>query len=267
LGRHLLAPNNAKGQQEGSVTALRQWRLVIREKYRLMVHAVLEPTGFYTLAAPVVLSNSTPATIDPRMPQLRVCCFAPAASAQLHSEPQSKPLILNFRAGFQREIKEFEKPIGQPVTVPALTRPLHGGGNPPAKRSAEGYQMSDITMGRYQEKTLRAAEWDQQRGYSINYKQVGLAFAIEIIIVITSLIGAWLMANKYGRTSTDHLLMMLAPVAYAMVECSRVPLAPGGANSARLPYEICCGIRRPVCGGRNDQVDVYVGRNHVPTAP
>jgi hypothetical protein len=33
------------------------------------------------------------------------------------------------------------------------------------------------------------------------------------------------MASKYGRTSTDHLLMMLAPVAYAMVECSRVPLA------------------------------------------
>jgi hypothetical protein len=85
--------------------------------------------------------------------------------------------------------------------------------------------MSAITMGRYQEKELRAAERDQQRGYSINYKQVTLAFAIEIIIVITSLIGAWLMASKYGRTSTDHLLMMLAPVAYAMVECSRVPLA------------------------------------------
>lgn len=85
--------------------------------------------------------------------------------------------------------------------------------------------MSAITMRRYRTNELRAAERDQQRGYSINYKQVGLAFAIEIIIVITSLIGAWLMASKYGRTSTDHLLMMLAPVAYAMVECSRVPLA------------------------------------------
>jgi hypothetical protein len=85
--------------------------------------------------------------------------------------------------------------------------------------------MSAITFGRYQEKELRASEKDQQRGYSIVYKQVVLAFAIEIIIVVTSLIGAWLMASKYGRTSTDHLLMMLAPVAYAMVELSRVPLA------------------------------------------
>ena len=66
------------------------------------------------------------------------------------------------------------------------------------------------------------AERDQQRGYSIVHKQVVLAFLIEIIIVITSLIGAWLMASKYGRTSTDHLLMMLAPVAYAMVELSRM---------------------------------------------
>ena len=85
--------------------------------------------------------------------------------------------------------------------------------------------MFATTMGRDRTKELRAAERDQQRGYSIIYKQVVLAFSIEIIIVVTSLIGAWLMASKYGRTSTDHLLMMLAPVAYAMVELSRVPLA------------------------------------------
>jgi hypothetical protein len=75
------------------------------------------------------------------------------------------------------------------------------------------------------QKELRASERDQQRGYSINYKQVGLAFAIEIIVVIISLMGAGLMAAKYGRTSTDYVLMMLAPVAYAMVELTRVPLA------------------------------------------
>ena len=85
--------------------------------------------------------------------------------------------------------------------------------------------MFAIAMDRDRATKLRPAERDQQRGYSIIYKQVVLAFLIEIIIVITSLIGAWLMASKYGRTSTDHLLMMLAPVAYAMVELSRVPLA------------------------------------------
>ena len=85
--------------------------------------------------------------------------------------------------------------------------------------------MFAIARDRDRAKELRPAERDQQRGYSIIYKQVVLAFSIEIIIAITSLIGAWLMASKYGRTSTDHLLMMLAPVAYAMVELSRVPLA------------------------------------------
>jgi hypothetical protein len=87
-------------------------------------------------------------------------------------------------------------------------------------------------------KKLRPAERDQQRGYSIIYKQVVLAFLIEIIIVITSLIGAWLMASKYGRTSTDHLLMMLAPVAYAMVELSRVPLALATRTQCSLIMKI-----------------------------
>jgi hypothetical protein len=85
--------------------------------------------------------------------------------------------------------------------------------------------MSAINTGRSQAKELWASERDQKRGYSINYKQVGLALAIEIVVVIISLIGASLMASKYGRTSTDYLLMMLAPVAYAMVELTRVPLA------------------------------------------
>jgi hypothetical protein len=85
--------------------------------------------------------------------------------------------------------------------------------------------MFATAMDRDRAKKLRPAERDQQRGYSIIYKQVVLAFLIETIIVITSLIGAWLMASKYGRTPTDHLLMMLAPVAYGMVELSRVPLA------------------------------------------
>jgi hypothetical protein len=77
-------------------------------------------------------------------------------------------------------------------------------------------------------KELRATErdqLDQLRGYSINYKQVGLAFAIEVVVLIISLIGAWLMAAKYARTPSDFALMMLAPVGYAMVEFSRGPLA------------------------------------------
>jgi hypothetical protein len=85
--------------------------------------------------------------------------------------------------------------------------------------------MSAIAMRQHRARNLRSAERDQQRGYSINYKQVVLAYAIEIVIVTTSLVGAWLMANKFGRTSNDILMMMLAPAGYAVVEFARVPLA------------------------------------------
>jgi hypothetical protein len=89
----------------------------------------------------------------------------------------------------------------------------------------QGVEMSAINLRRSATQEVRASERDQNRGYSLNYKQVGLAFAIEIVVVIVSLIGAAIMANKYGRTTTDYVLMMLAPVAYAMVELTRVPLA------------------------------------------
>jgi hypothetical protein len=67
---------------------------------------------------------------------------------------------------------------------------------------------------------------DQQRGYSISYKRLTLAFIIEGIIVATSLAGAWLFASIYA--GTDNLafwMMLLAPVAYGVIEFSRVPLA------------------------------------------
>jgi hypothetical protein len=85
--------------------------------------------------------------------------------------------------------------------------------------------MSAIAMRRHRARDVRATDRDQQRGYSINLKQLVLAYAIEAVIVTTSLIGAWLMASKYGRTPNDYFMMMLAPVGYAVVELSRVPLA------------------------------------------
>lgn len=75
----------------------------------------------------------------------------------------------------------------------------------------------------------RAAERkaaDYERGYSISYKRLGLAFVAEGVIVATSLAGAWLFASIYG--GGDPLafwMMMLAPIAYAVIEFSRVPLA------------------------------------------
>lgn len=67
---------------------------------------------------------------------------------------------------------------------------------------------------------------DQERGYRISYKRLVLAFVIEGIIVATSLAGAWLFASIYaGRDANAFWMMLLAPVAYAVIEFCRVPLA------------------------------------------
>ncbi|WP_052513391.1 hypothetical protein [Bosea sp. LC85] len=74
---------------------------------------------------------------------------------------------------------------------------------------------------------------DKARGYSINYLYVAIAYSGEIILIITSLIGAWLFAKIYGHNNTNTMaMMMLAPLSYAVVEMCRVPLA------------ICCRIQR-----------------------
>ena len=71
----------------------------------------------------------------------------------------------------------------------------------------------------------RAFHRDLRRGYRINYKQVVLAFGIETVVVATSLLGALFFAQEYARTTSQYYMMLLAPIAYAMVEFSRVPLA------------------------------------------
>jgi hypothetical protein len=64
------------------------------------------------------------------------------------------------------------------------------------------------------------------RGYSVDYKRVILAYLAETVIVVTSLIGAWLFAVQYGHNDLNSMIMMmLAPAAFAVVEYCRVPLA------------------------------------------
>jgi len=65
-----------------------------------------------------------------------------------------------------------------------------------------------------------------ERGYAVDMKRVVLAYGVETIIVITSMIGAWLFAVQYGHNDFNTMLMMmLGPIAYAVVEFCRVPLA------------------------------------------
>ena len=69
-------------------------------------------------------------------------------------------------------------------------------------------------------------ERDRERGYTISTKRLVLAFASEGVVVATSLGGAWLFASLYGGNDpVAFWMMMMAPIAYAVIEFSRVPLA------------------------------------------
>ena len=72
----------------------------------------------------------------------------------------------------------------------------------------------------------RKSAFNASQGYRIDYKYVGMAYGIEIAVVLTSLLSAWFFAKIYGHNdSTTMAMMMLAPIAYAGVEIARVPLA------------------------------------------
>jgi hypothetical protein len=68
----------------------------------------------------------------------------------------------------------------------------------------------------------RRASRDRARGYSINIKQVVLAFIIEFTIIGLILTSQCLIALEQGPHAFEALLF---PIALAMVELARVPLA------------------------------------------
>ena len=84
---------------------------------------------------------------------------------------------------------------------------------------------------------------DLDRGYSISVKRLVLAFVAEGVIVLTSLAGAWLFATMYGGGDpVAFWMMMLAPVAYAAIEFSRVPLAVSIRTQRSLALRIVAAI-------------------------
>jgi hypothetical protein len=69
-------------------------------------------------------------------------------------------------------------------------------------------------------------ERDRQRGYSINVKQIVLAFAVEIVIIGLILTNTYLVVAQLPDASSMKIIQaMLFPIAMAMVETARVPLA------------------------------------------
>jgi hypothetical protein len=69
-------------------------------------------------------------------------------------------------------------------------------------------------------------ERDRERGYSVNVKQIVLAFAVEFVII------GLILANNIATvaqlpdaTTSKTIQALLFPIAMAMVELARVPLA------------------------------------------
>lgn len=107
---------------------------------------------------------------------------------------------------------------------------------------AEAVSMTlPLTARQVRAAARRAA--DYERGYSISYKRLVLAFAAEGVIVATSLAGAWLFASLYGANDPIAFwMMLLAPVAYAVIEFSRVPLAVSIRTQPSLALRIVAAV-------------------------
>ena len=89
----------------------------------------------------------------------------------------------------------------------------------------------------------RKAAFNGSQGYRIDYKYLGMAYGIEIAVVVTSLLSAWFFAKIYGHgDSTTMAMMMLAPIAYAGVEIARVPLALALRTQPNWLWKLVFGI-------------------------
>lgn len=82
---------------------------------------------------------------------------------------------------------------------------------------------------------------DRRRGYSINTKYVVIGYLFEAVLIVVSLIGAYLFAQMYSHGDTNtFVMMMLAPISYAVVEAVRIPLAIAGRTQRNVFVRFVC---------------------------
>jgi hypothetical protein len=73
---------------------------------------------------------------------------------------------------------------------------------------------------------ISTARPQAQPAFVYDYKRIVSAYVIEVVIVCASIWGQWLFARTYGHGNSDLMQqMLLAQIAYAVFEISRVPLA------------------------------------------
>jgi hypothetical protein len=88
-------------------------------------------------------------------------------------------------------------------------------------------------------------ERDRERGYSINVKQIVLAFAVEFVIIGLILANNYLVvAQLPDATNLRTIQSLLFPIAMAMVELARVPLAVAvrTQNSWNIKFSALVGV-------------------------
>src|SRR3984893_3902288 len=86
---------------------------------------------------------------------------------------------------------------------------------------ADAFETPSLPRGK-----LSRSERDQERGYSINVKQIVLAFVVEFVIIGLILTNIYVTVAQLPDPSTFRTVQaLLFPIAMAMVELARVPLA------------------------------------------
>jgi hypothetical protein len=86
---------------------------------------------------------------------------------------------------------------------------------------------------------------DRERGYSINSKQIVLAFIVEFVIIGLILTNIYVTVAQLPDPSTFKTIQaLLCPVAMAMVELARVPLAVAvrTQNSWNIKFAALLGV-------------------------
>jgi hypothetical protein len=96
----------------------------------------------------------------------------------------------------------------------------------PANQSTRDFARAEPTESFRSRRRKIARERDAERGYSINVKQVVLAFAVEFWIIALITVGTYLLIADNGQLSREAIFgALLFPAALSMVELARVPLA------------------------------------------
>ena len=81
---------------------------------------------------------------------------------------------------------------------------------------------------------------NKEKNYDIDYNMVLTAFGIEFVIASLALYGNYLLSSRYATSSSDFLVMILAPICFFFIEISRIPLAVAFRTQDTMGIKIMC---------------------------